>query len=195
VPARVESTRESEPPELFRQLVQGTARRWLTRPGSAARTRRRPRTTRDRERASRQRISASHGLCTPDRTSPGADFPLAPGTLHDESPANNTDRNGARNSSAKRVDATPPSSVLGATETVRRDCAQRKPGPLSSISAPAGSSPRPFVRGARRVIGNSRTAIHIGRVLYAAAPRGEDPDLQERARRRAQASNSVSRPS
>ena len=42
-------------------------------------------------------------------------LPLAPGTLHDESPANNTDRNGARNSSAKRVDATPPSSVLGAT--------------------------------------------------------------------------------
>src|SRR6267378_6447081 len=40
-------------------------------------------------------------------------LPLAPGTLHDESPANNTDRNGSRNSSAKRVDATPPSSVLG----------------------------------------------------------------------------------
>jgi len=29
--------------------------------------------------------------------------------------------------------------VLGATETVRRDCAQRKPGPLSSISAPASA--------------------------------------------------------
>src|SRR6266540_4222655 len=43
------------------------------------------------------------------------------------------------------------------------------------------------VRGGRRVAGNSRTAIRIARVLHAEAPRRENPHVQERARRRAQA--------
>jgi len=42
------------------------------------------------------------------------------------------------------------------------------------------------VRGARHVTGNSRTAVHIARVLHAEAPRREDPHLQERVGRRAQ---------